>query len=189
VVWIGGTPEAHAAFDTVRPDDEHGAFDATMHLVDRGHQAIAMVDGPPGSGTSRRDGYLRALSRAGLAPVPDTPLRGDWTREAGTRALPRLISASPRPTAVFCSNDRTAIGLLDAAHARGISVPHELAVVGFDDIEEAAMTTPPLTTVGNPALETGRSAARLLADRMSGAYRGPPRAVTLPASLVVRASS
>jgi LacI family transcriptional regulator len=189
VVWIGGTPDAHPGVDSVRPDDEQGAFEATMHLVDRGHRAIAMIDGPPGSGTSRRHGYLRALRHAGLDPVPASPLRSDWTREAGAQALPRLRRASPRPTAVFCSNDLTAIGLIDAAHGHAIAVPDELAVVGFDDIDEAAMTTPPLTTVANPALETGRAAARLLGERMAGTYRGPARAITLPASLVVRATS
>lgn len=189
VVWIGDSPDAHPEVDSVRPDDEHGAFEATMHLVERGHRAIAMIDGPAGSGTSRRHGYLRALTHAGLTPTPASPLRSDWTRGAGARALPRLMAGVPRPTAVFCSNDRTAIGVLDAAHDVGIPVPDDLAVVGFDDIEEAAMTTPPLTTVANPARETGRAAGRLLRDRMSGSYRGAARAVTLPASLVVRATS
>jgi LacI family transcriptional regulator len=99
------------------------------------------------------------------------------------------LATAPPPTAVFCSNDRSAIGVIDAAHERGLAVPDDLAVVGFDDIEEAAMTTPPLTTVRNPAFETGEAAGRLLGERMSGAYRGPARDVQLPASLVVRASS
>jgi LacI family transcriptional regulator len=189
VVWIGGTPRAHPGVDSVRSDDEHGAFEATMHLVERGHRAIAMVDGPEGSGTSRRDGYLRALSQSGIQPVPLQPVRSDWTRVGGAATLPRLLSASPPPTAVFCSNDRTAIGVIDAARERTLDVPGDLAVVGFDDIEEAAMTTPPLTTVRNPAFETGEAAGTLLGDRMSGTFRGPARAVKLPASLVVRASS
>ena len=186
VVWIGGT---RPGVDSVQPDDEHGAFVATTHLVSRGHRRIAMIDGPEGSGTSRRDGYLRALAHAGFTPVPDAPIRSDWTRNAGAEALPRLLSSSPRPTAVFCSNDRTAIGVIDAAHELDLSVPDGLAVVGFDDIEEAAMTTPPLTTVRNPAFETGKAAGTLLAERMAGGYRGRARAMTLPASLVVRATS
>lgn len=189
VVWIGGAPGTPPPFDAVRPDDEHGAYEATTHLIARGHRAIAMIDGPEGSGTSRRDGYLRALTESGLEPVPRSPLRSDWTREAGARSLPSLLDRGPRPTAVFCTNDRTAIGVLDAAQQRGVAVPDDLAVVGFDDIEEAAMTTPPLTTVANPALETGRAAARLLADRMAGTYGGSARTVTLPATLVVRATT
>jgi LacI family transcriptional regulator len=189
VVWIGGTPRGRHGVDSVQPDDERGAFEATMHLVERGHRAIAMVDGPEGSGTSRRDGYLRALSHADLAPVPAEPLRSDWTRRGGAEALPRILSASPRPTAVFCSNDLTAIGVIDAAQELDMRIPDDIAVVGFDDIEEAAMTTPPLTTVRNPAFETGEAAGALLAERMGGSFRGRARAVTLPASLVVRASS
>jgi LacI family transcriptional regulator len=186
VVWIGGT---QPGVDSVQPNDEHGAFEATIHLVERGHRAIAMIDGPEGSGTSRRDGYLRALAHARLEPHPGEPLRSDWTRRAGAEALPAILASSPRPTAIFCSNDRTAIGVIDAAHELDLAIPRDLAVVGFDDIEEAAMTTPPLTTVRNPAFETGKAAGTLLAQRMDGSFRGNARAVTLPASLVVRASS
>jgi LacI family transcriptional regulator len=189
VVWIGGSPRAHPGVDSVRSNDEHGAFEATMHLVDHGHRAIAMVDGPEGSGTARRGGYLRALAAAGIEPPGQHQVRSDWTRAGGAAALARLWATDPRPTAVFCSNDRSAIGVVDAAHERGLRLPDELAVVGFDDIEEAAMTTPPLTTVRNPAFETGEAAGRLLGERMSGAYRGTARDVQLPASLVVRASS
>jgi LacI family transcriptional regulator len=189
VVWLGGTPRAHPGVDSVRPDDEHGAFEATTHLIARGHRAIAMVDGPEGAGSSRRDGYLRALSEAGVRPVPRHALRSDWTRAGGAAILPSLLASSPRPTAVFCSNDLSAIGVIDGARERGLEVPADLAVVGFDDIEEAAMTTPPLTTVRNPAFETGEAAGRLLGDRMAGSFRGSARAVKLPASLIVRASS
>ena len=79
--------------------------------------------------------------------------------------------------------------MIDAANERGLTIPNEFAVVGFDDIEEAAMTTPPLTTVRNPAFETGEAAGRLLGERMFGGYRGTARDVLLPASLVVRSSS
>jgi LacI family transcriptional regulator len=189
VVWIGDTPLAHPGVDSVRPDDEEGAFVATTHLLERGHRAVAMLDGPEGSGTSRREGYLRALALAGIDPAPAEPVRCDWTRAGGAAALPAILDASPRPTAVFCSNDRSAIGVIDAAHELGLAVPGDLAVVGFDDIEEAAMTTPPLTTVRNPAFETGEAAGALLADRMIGAFSGAARAVELPAPLVVRSSS
>jgi LacI family transcriptional regulator len=185
VVWVGG---GHPGADSVQPDDERGAFEATTHLVERGHREIAMIEGPQGSAGARRDGYIRALARAGLTPVPAEPLRSDWTRNAGAEALPLILSASPRPTAVFCSNDRTAIGVIDAARELNLSIPGDLAVVGFDDIEEAAMTTPPLTTVRNPALETGKVAGTFLTDRMTG-YRGQARAMILPASLVVRSTS
>lgn len=189
VVWIGGSPRTHPGFDCVSPDDARGAFEATMHLIERGHRAIGMIDGPVGSGTARREGYLRALAESGLEPHLDPPVRSDWTRAGGTAAMRRLLRSSVRPTALFCSNDRMAMGVIDAARDAGLAIPADLAVVGFDDIEEAAMTTPPLTTVRNPALESGRVAGRLLLDRMSDEARGPARVVTLSAPLVVRSSS
>ena len=100
-----------------------------------------------------------------------------------------LMRVRPRPDAVFCANDLMAIGALDAIRDRGLRVPDDLALVGFDDIDAAAMITPALTSVVNPAFETGRAAGSLLLERMTGAYNGPQRAITLPCQLVERASS
>jgi LacI family transcriptional regulator len=155
VVWIGGTPMEHPGVDSVRPDDEAGAYAATQHLIDRRHRRIALIDGPEGSGTARRDGYLRALADVGLTPHPELPIRSDWTRAGGRDAMARLQEVVPAPTAVFCTNDLTAVGVLDQAGASGLGVPDDLAVVGFDDIEAAAMCTPALTTVANPTYENG----------------------------------
>ena len=90
---------------------------------------------------------------------------------------------------MFAENDLMAIGALEVARERGMSVPGDLAIVGYDDIEAAQMTTPPLTTVVNPAYEVGRQAGRLLLDRMTGGYDGRARVVGLRSSLVVRDSS
>jgi LacI family transcriptional regulator len=100
-----------------------------------------------------------------------------------------LLALGDPPTAVFAENDLMAIGALDAARAAGLVVPRDVAIVGYDDIEAAQMTSPPLTTVINPAYEAGRRAARLLLDRMTGAYEGPGRVVALQSELVVRESS
>jgi len=189
VVWIGGTPMHHPGVDSVRPNDELGAAEATAHLVARGHRRIAMIDGPEGSGSSRRDGFRRALAEAGLPSYPEPPIRSDWTRTGGRVAMRRLLELSPRPTAVFCSNDLTAFGALDGVRDAGLGVPDDVAVVGYDDIEAAALVTPALTTVMNPAFDTGLAAGKLLRERITGAYRGPARALTLDSHLVVRASS
>ena len=188
-VWIGGLPFEHPGVDAVRSDDDGGAYAATRHLVDRGHRRIAMIDGPEGSGTARRDGYRRALAEAGLAAFTEPPVRGDYTRRRARVVAGELLALDPRPTAVFCANDLTAIGVLDAAAAGGLRVPDDVAVVGFDDIELSSLVTPALTTVANPALSAGREAARLLTERMTGVHVGPPRMVTLPSPLVVRSSS
>jgi LacI family transcriptional regulator, galactose operon repressor len=189
LVWIGGAPMEHPGVDSVRSDDEAGAFAATEHLVQRGHRRIAMVDGPLGSGVARRDGYRRALADAGLPAHPEPPPRTDWTRTGGRRAVAELLALAPRPTAIFCSNDLTAIGALDAARDAGLAVPDDLAIVGFDDIEAAELVTPALTTVVNPAVDIGRAAAGILAERMTGRHDGPARTMTLPSPLVVRGSS
>lgn len=188
LVWIGGAPMEHPGVDSVRSDDEAGAYAATEHLVRRGHRRIAMVDGPLGSGVARRDGYRRALADAGLPARPEPP-RTDWTRSGGRRVVSALLTLEPRPTAIFCSNDLTAIGALDAARDAGLTVPDDLAIAGFDDIEAAALVTPALTTVVNPAIDIGRTAARILAERMTGRHDGPVRTLTLPSPLVVRGSS
>jgi LacI family transcriptional regulator len=187
VVWIGGTPMDHPGVDSVRPNDDEGAYGATRHLIERGHRRIAMIDGPAGSGTARREGYRRALAEAGLPASHEPLVRSDWTRVGGARAM-RTLLASP-PSAVFCSNDLTAIGAIDAIREAGKQVPDDIAVVGFDDIELASLVSPALTTVENPAAETGRTAGRMLVERMTGAFQGAARSVTLPSPLVVRASS
>jgi LacI family transcriptional regulator len=189
VVWIGGSQFEHPGIDSVRSDDEAGAHSATQHLVRRGHRLVAMLDGPIGSGAARRNGYRRALAEAGLPAYPEPLLRTDWTRAGGRAAAEELLALDPAPTAVFCSNDLTAIGVLDAAAVGGLVVPDDLAVVGFDDIEPASLLTPPLTTVLNPAFETGFEAGRMLGERMLGAYGGPARTVTLPSPLVIRATA
>jgi LacI family transcriptional regulator len=189
VVWIGGSQFEHPGVDSVRSDDERGAHRATRHLIERGHRRIAMLDGPVGAGAARRNGYRRALADAGLHPHPEPPPRTDWTRAGGRAAAEKILGLDPPPTAVFCSNDLTAIGVLDAAASARLAVPQDLAVVGFDDIEPASLLTPPLTTVINPAFETGFEAGRLLGERMRGAYAGPARTVTLPSPLVIRATS
>lgn len=187
--WIGGRTVEHPGIDTVTADDEAGAFDATMHLIAGGRRRVGMITGPPGAGTRRNDGYHRALEEAGLAVDGEIVRQGDWTRAGGAAAMRQMLDAGLRPEGVFCGNDLMAIGALDVLRERGLTVPDDVALVGFDDIDAAAMVTPPLTTVLNPAYETGVTAGRLLASRMTGAYRGGARHALLPCSLVVRDSA
>lgn len=188
VVWIGADSSDHPEIDVVKSDDEQGAFDATTHLLRRGRMRVAMIDGTPGSGAPRSDGYRKAL-RA-MRPASRASIRhGNWTREGGAKAMLELLETEPAPDAVFCANDLMAIGAIDTIRDRGMRVPHDIAIVGFDDIDAAAMISPPLTSVVNPAFETGRVAGGLLMDRMTGSFDGPQRAVTLPCQLVERASS
>jgi LacI family transcriptional regulator, galactose operon repressor len=175
--------------DRVIPDDEGGSRSATAHLAGRGASRIAMITGPPGAGLARVSGYRRALEEAGLTFDPDLIREGGWTRPGGRDAMRALMGLPQRPDAVFCANDLMAIGAMDVVHELGLTVPADVALVGFDDVEAATLVTPPLTTVDNPAYQAGRDAGRLLLERMTGAYAGGRRTVVLPCRLVERQSA
>ena len=175
--------------DIVLTDDEHGAFEAARFLIRRGHHRIGIVRGAEGPGLTRSAGYRRALDDAGIASDPALTSIADWTRRGGQEAMRQLLALKDRPTAVICANDLMAIGAMDAARASGLSIPDDLALVGYDDIEAATLVSPPLTTVVNPAYEAGQAAGRLLLDRMTGQYTGERREVVLRARLVERGSA
>ncbi|MEY9952267.1 LacI family DNA-binding transcriptional regulator [Leifsonia sp. EB34] len=152
-----------AGDDGVFVDQVEGARLATRHLLARGHTRIAHLSGPGdwSEARARRDGFVAELSAAGLEPVVSR--EGDWTAASGA-AIGAELLADSELTAVFSSNDQMALGLLHAARARGRRVPEDLAVVGFDDIPEAAYFAPPLTTVRQDFAELGRrGVARLVA--------------------------
>jgi LacI family transcriptional regulator len=186
VVSIGARID-HPFADTVTSDDERGAFDATMRLIRRGRRRVALIRGAEGTGQPRTEGYLRALREADLAPDRGLIRPGDWIRQGGAGAMEALISLHRPPDAVFCENDLMAIGAMNVARARGLRIPDDVALVGFDDIDAAALVTPSLTTVLNPAYETGQVVARLLLDRMTG-YEGEGRTEILSCRLIERDS-
>jgi LacI family transcriptional regulator len=188
IVCLGGRVDDQRV-DAVLTDDEHGAFEATRHLILRGHARVAMIRGAEGTDLPRFAGYRRALDTSGLALEPGLTAVGDWTRPGGARAMRELFATPDAPTAVFSANDLMAIGAMDAAREAALSIPADLALVGYDDIEAAALVDPPLTTVLNPAYEAGRAAGRLLAERMTGGYSGERREVVLQTRLVDRGSA
>jgi LacI family transcriptional regulator len=167
-----------------------GARTATEHLLAFGHRSIAVITGPSGWAATeeRRQGYQAALAREGLLPDPRLTLAGNWQIESGRAAAGRLLELDQPPTAIFAFNDEMAIGTLRAAHERGLRVPENLSVVGFDDVDRAELVTPKLTTVRQPLAEMGRMAVslllRLLDDQRLEALR-----VELARRLVVQAST
>lgn len=177
----------------VSVDDVRGGALAVGHLLSRGHRSVAYVSGPGDLHQirDRREGALSALADAGLPPealdeIPCDRLDVAAGRDAGAR----LLGLAPRPTAVFCANDLLALGVLQALYAAGVRVPHDIALVGYDDIEFAAAAAVPLTSVRRPAAVMGRMAAELLleeADDADGTHEH--RSVVLRPELVVRASS
>src|SRR5215471_18557260 len=181
----------HSSFPSIAVDDVAGGEIATRHLVELGHRRVALIGDPPPEfrfdwSRDRTRGYERGLAAAGIE------VRADYVRE-GTR-LPHvaravateLLSLPERPTAVFAASDTQAIGVLEAARALGVSVPGELSVVGFDDIEVAAYVG--LTTVRQPLVESGRRGAKILLDVLAGRQIAPLREL-LPLELVVRSTT
>ena len=173
---------------SVRVDDVHGARLATEHLLALGHRRIAHVGGPAGHSPSadRLAGYRQAIEAAGCCFDEALVVAGTGRPMAGEQALPQLLALADRPTAVFCYNDMTAIGLLAAACAIGLSVPRDLAVIGFDDIPFAAYVSPPLTTIAQPKFEMGQRALQMALSLMGDAQPGGVGNVVVEGRLVVR---
>jgi LacI family transcriptional regulator len=175
--------------DRVTVANLEGARRAVAHLVSLGHRRIGLVGGPAGLSTAaeRRLGYERALAEAGLRRAACLVAEGDFRAPGGRAAMERLLAAAAPPTAVFVTNDLMTLGAYEALRARGLRVPRDVALVGFDDAPWAEWLHPPLTTVAQPAYELGATAARLLLERL-GEPRRPAQSVVLETRLVVRAS-
>jgi DNA-binding LacI/PurR family transcriptional regulator len=182
---------------TVTVDNYHGGYSATEHLTQLGHRRVAYVTAPAdhSSDFDRMAGYRQALIDAGLEPDPAWVIPGNGRAEGGEQALETFVALEPRPTAVFCYNDMTAIGLMYAARQSGLAVPQDIAVVGFDDIPFATYFYPPLTTIAQPKAEMG-SLAMEMALSLMAADRGEANGksgessnVVVRGKLIVRAST
>ena len=176
--------------DAVLTDNQLGGYLATRHLLELGHQRIACISGPSSITPSaeRMIGYRKALEEAGLPYDEKLILRGDYHAQSGMEITHSILKMNPRPTAIFALNDLMALGALRAAAEDGCTVPEDLAVVGYDDLEIARFTNPPLTTIAQPKKEIGVKAIELLVDRISRKDRSPTRLV-LPPELIVRRST
>ncbi|MFJ6194740.1 LacI family DNA-binding transcriptional regulator [Micromonospora sp. NPDC092111] len=172
---------------SISVDQVTGARLAVRHLLDLGHDTVWHLAGPRDwlEARDRVDGWRQTLERAGR-PVPPV-IVGDWSPRAGYE-LGQSLAERPDVTAVFCANDHQALGLLRALHQRGVRVPGDVSVVGFDDIPEAEYFSPPLTTVRQDFDEVGRRCVAALLELFDGAGAGVPGPQVEPA-LVVRASS
>jgi LacI family transcriptional regulator len=171
-------------------DNARGAGLAIEHLHKLGHDRIATINGPTQTrvGMDRLVGYRQALERLGLRYRDDYVRDGDFYFESGSLAMQELLSLPEPPTAVFAASDLMAAGAIRAVEQAGLAVPADIAVVGFDDIQLAAMMQPALTTIRQNKLGLGSAAAEALL-RMIERDGAPPPGITLPVELVVRASS
>ncbi|HEX6480192.1 MAG TPA: LacI family DNA-binding transcriptional regulator [Ktedonobacteraceae bacterium] len=167
-------------------DNTAGAYTAVRHLIGLGHRRIAHILGPAPYLVSkdRYDGYRQALLEEGIEPEPELVLEGDFLPQSGRAGAEKLfeLPAERRPTAIFASSDQMAYGVLAAAEAHGLSVPGDIAVVGFDDDAPSAHTHPALTTVRQPYFEMGQRGIELLLSMLdtSGGARELERAPQTP---------
>lgn len=152
-------------------DSEQGGYSATRYLIEKGHRAISYISGPSNSydNALRYQGYQRAMSEAGLEEKTKWKMSGSFVREGGYKATKMLLmQGGELPTAIFYANDEMAIGGMKALKEGGVSVPDDISVIGFDDIQLAEYIQPPLTTIRQPMYESGSLAGHLLFQMLKG---------------------
>jgi LacI family transcriptional regulator len=176
--------------DSVRGDSMGGARALVRHLIGLGHTRIAMISGPAITSTAqdRVDGYRTALMEAGINPDPAFIRQGEYRSSSGDQLMGQLLDEGLHPTAVFAANNAIAMGVIDAATRRGRRIPHDLALVCFDDFDAASHLFPFLTVAVQPAYQMGVRAAELLLGRVEAGAALPPRHVLLPIHLIIRHS-
>lgn len=169
-------------------ENEIGAYAATRHLIDAGHQRIAYIGGPHGlySVEQRRAGFLRAMQEAGLEVLPEHMAGGSFAREFARQATLDFLKTATPPTAIFGSNDYIVIGIMQGLRQAGVPVPQKMSIVGFDDMPLTELFSPPLTAVRQPIEALGRQGFQALYSLLSG--QQPPMLTMLPVQLIERES-
>lgn len=170
--------------DTVLVNNSEAVYQAISRLIEKGHRRIGIISGPKSvfSAKERLVGYLRALSDHGILYDSELVICDENIFATGYRGCETLLQLLDRPTAVFSTNYNITMGLVTAAHDRGIRIPEELDIFGFDCVDICSMMQPPLPVVYQPELEIGRTAAACLIERLTG-YSGEPRIFRLPCTI------
>jgi len=176
--------------DSVTLDAYGGAYTAVSHLITRGYRRIATVAGPQtrSGAIGKLEGYRKALLDHHMSIPEGYVLFGDYTEEDGERLASALLDLAKPPDAVLVANERMTMGLLRVVRERGLRIPRDLGIVGFNDFGWPSLLTPPLTMVAQPIRDLGETAVRMLLERICGEYQGPPRHVVLPTRLMRRRS-
>lgn len=174
---------------TVDSTSWQGAFDATNYLISLGHRRIGFITGLTqlSSAMERLDGYRAALEQHHISIDQTLIVEGDYETAGGYNAAGKLLDLPTRPTAIFASNDLSAFGALDAARQRGLGIPRDISIIGFDDIPQASLVYPKLTTIRQPLIQIGHVAVRLLLEKIEDPDK-EARRVTLATELVIRDS-
>ncbi|MDR1392389.1 MAG: LacI family DNA-binding transcriptional regulator [Bifidobacteriaceae bacterium] len=189
VVLVDPVGTAAGETPTVCATNWAGGLAATEHLISLGHSRIGIITGPDNEicSVDRMDGYVAALRRAGLAMDPELVRHGNFLLDGGIRFGGELLDLPDRPSAIFASSDEQAYGVYEAARARGLTIPDDLSVVGFDDVNLCRWVSPQMTTVHQPLEEMGSMAVRRVVSQAEGAKTGGR--LELPTELIIRAST
>ncbi|MGB6113441.1 MAG: LacI family DNA-binding transcriptional regulator [Acidobacteriaceae bacterium] len=188
MVYVDSRPQQPAAM-TLNVDYRHGIWQGVQHLAVLGHRKIAFISGPLNLHTARlrHRAFTESMKQVGLQTHPAWLIEGDHTLEGGMHAMEQLLQCGDTPTAILCSNDMTAIGVMHAILGAGLRIPDDFSVIGFDDVHIAQFTFPPLTTIRMSCLDLARGAVSVLCPE---AKREQPVAdrtnLTIPTELIVR---
>jgi LacI family transcriptional regulator len=174
---------------SVSATNRQGACQATRYLIELGHRRIGFIAGLSGlySAVERQEGYAAALADHGIPLCNDLIVQGEFSFEEGYSAVEKLLALEERPTAIFASNDLSAFGALEAIRQHGLRIPDDISLLGFDDIPQASVTYPKLTTVRQPLEQMGRAAVAMLLDCIANPDQRS-RQITLTTQLVIRDS-
>ena len=175
---------------TVLSDDFQGAYNITTYMLDQGHRDIAIIEGKPEFKTTykRKQGFLNAHADAGLEFNEGFSLPGKYDLQSGYDAVQALLELNEQPTALFCSNDEMALGAMKAIKQRGIIMPDDISIAGFDDMGFTAYLTPALTTVLRPVEEMSKEGAQILINKIEQKEFEEPGIINLDTELVIRDS-
>ena len=175
--------------DSVMIDDYLGGYQATVHLLGLGHRRIAIIEEKDAKSSNERiRGYREALKNAGVPFDDHLVIGSDSTVEGGKRSAAQLLDSNEPPTAFFCCNDLLAIGVIQTARQKGLTIPEDLSVVGFDNTILAEITDPPLTTVNQPIPVMGHQIMDLLIQKIEGKKNTKQKVVVVP-ELIIRKST
>lgn len=163
-------PHRNDRIYSVLVDNEEGGFQATEYLISLGHKKIAFIHGSKDAWDSfaRFNGYLKALEKYNIPFNERLVKRGDFTKEGGYKAVKELLESREEFSAIFSANDHMAFGAIKALREKGLKVPRDISIIGFDNIEASALSNPPLTTIMQPTVQVGRNSAEILIKILLG---------------------
>jgi LacI family transcriptional regulator len=184
--------QSNPNYTTISIDNYGGAVRAVEYLLSLGRRHVGLIAGPLGwwEASQRKKGWEDALRKVGISDLDRKWTEGNWSAASGETAFVELLAKYPNMNGLFVGNDQMALGVLHYANSHGIRVPEDLAIVGFDDLTEAAHFSPPLTTTYNPLRELGILAIKTLVAQIEGSDPSlPGKSIILPTELVIREST